>query len=340
MEKVRFAVVGVLAIGKSHIKAIMNNSHKAELTAVCDNIEAIGKPVAEQYGVPFYSDFYEMIKVGGFDCVILATPDFVHMEHAVAAMDAGYHVLCEKPIAQTMEECQAVVDAARRSGVKFMAGQVGRKCPGFIKAKELVDAGEIGDLFFIESEYAHDYQFMGKSWRRDPVNLRHGVIGGGCHAIDLLRWIAGDPVKVSALANRKVLTDWPVDDATIAIMEFPNGVIGKMFCGIAVKRDYTMRTCIYGTKGTIICDNRSPEITLYRHAVTDNGKHLYPAEKVPVAIAHHNLTAEVDDICEAILNDTPIECDAIEGSNTVAVGVACVISAARGGEMVAPPYVK
>ena len=340
MEKVKIAVVGVAGLGKSHIKGVLNNADKAELACICDNDVSVGKPVAEQYGVPFYPDFYEMLKVGGFDCVILVTPDCIHREHAVAAMEAGYHVLCEKPLAQTMDDCQAMVDTARRTGMKFMTGQVCRKAPGFMKAKELVDKGEIGELFFVESEYAHDYQFMTKAWRWDPVNLRYSIIGGGCHAIDLLRWIAGNPTKVSALANRKVLSDWPVDDATIAIMQFPNNVIGKIFCGIGVKRDYTMRTCLYGTKGTIICDNKSPEITIYRHAVTDNNKHLYPAEKIPVDIANHNVTAEISDMCDAIINDTALECDAIEGSNTVAVGMACVISAAKGGEMVEPPYVK
>ena len=340
MEKVRFAVVGVGGLGHRHIMGVLNNKELAELACVCDNREEVAKMRAEQYGVPYFVDFYEMLKVGGFDCVILVTPDQIHREHAVAAMEAGYHVLCEKPLAQNMDDCIAMVETARRTGMKFMTGQVCRKSPGFIKAKEIVDSGEIGELFYVESEYAHDYQFYTPVWRKDPVNLRYSIIGGGCHALDLLRWIAGNPTKVSALSNRKVLTDWPVDDCTIAIMQFPNNVVGKVFCGIGVKRDYTMRTCLYGTKGTVICDNRTPYITLYRHAVTDNNKHLYPAEQVPVEVKDHNVTDEIYDMCQAILNDAPIECDAIEGSNTVAVGMACVISAAKGGDMVEPPYVK
>ena len=340
MEKVRFAVVGVGGLGIGHIRGIKLHSDIAELACVCDNVEEIAKRVGEQYNVPYYVDFYEMIKVGGFDCVCLVTPDYVHREHAVAALEAGYHVLREKPLAQTVEDCEAMVAAAVKAGKKFMTGQVGRKTPGFIKAKQLVDAGEIGELFYVESEYAHDYQFLGKAWRWDPVNLRYSIIGGGCHAIDLLRWIAGDPEKVMALANRKVLKDWPVDDCTIAIMQFPNNVVGKIFCGIGVKRDYTMRTCLYGTKGTIICDNTSPTITIYRHAVTDNGKHLYPDEKIAVNINNHNLGAEIEDIALAIINDTELECDVYEGSNTVAVGIAAVESAAQGGMPVVPRYIK
>lgn len=339
-KKVRFAVVGVGGLGQSHIRGIHGNSDIAELVCVCDNREDVAKACAEKNNVPYYTDFYEMLKVGGFDCVILVTPDQIHREHAVAACEAGYHVLCEKPLAQTIEDCQAMADAAKKSGVKFMTGQVCRKAPGFMKAKELIEAGEIGELFFVESEYAHDYQFLTPEWRKDPVNLRYSIVGGGCHAIDLLRWIAGDPTKVMALANRKVLTDWPVDDCTIAIMQFPNNVVGKIFCGIGVKRNYTMRTCLYGTKGTIICDNTSPEITLYRHAVTDNNKHMYPDQKIPVNINNHNVGAEIKDMALAILNDTELECTVYEGANTVAVGLAAVESAAKGGEPVTPAYVK
>ena len=340
-KKVRFAVVGVQGLGRAHVRGIRDNSDVAELVAICDNNEEILKERANDFGMPedkCYLDFYEMLKVGGFDCVILATPDYVHREHAVAACEAGYHVLCEKPLAQTIEDCEAMVAAAEKSGVKFMTGQVCRKAPGFVKAKELVTEGKIGELFFVESEYAHDYQFMTKAWRWDPVNLRYSIIGGGCHAIDLLRWIAGDPEKVMALANRKVLKDWPVDDATIAIMQFPNNVIGKIYCGIGVKRDYTMRTCLYGTKGTIICDNTSPTIKLYQHCVTDNGEHKYPAEEIAVDINNHNVGAEIRDMCMAILNDTEPECTVYEGTNTVAVGIAAVESAAQGGMPVVPRY--
>ena len=327
-QKVRFAVVGVGGLGKAHIKGIGLNTDVAELVCICDNNEKFAKECSELNKVPYYTDFYEMIKVGGFDCVVLVTPDYVHREHAVAALEAGYHVLCEKPLAQTIEDCRAMVAAAKKAGKKFMTGQVCRKAPGFVKAKELVDAGEIGDLFFVESEYAHDYQFLGKAWRWDPVNLRYSVIGGGCHAIDLLRWIAGNPTKVMALANRKVLTDWPVDDCTIAIMQFPNNVVGKIFCGIGVKRDYTMRTCLYGTKGTIICDNTSPEITLFTELSEDGD--FTKEIKVPVDINNHNATAEIEAFVDALVNDKPMPVSSKEGAYTVAVCCAAVESSKTG----------
>ena len=341
MKKVRFAVVGVRSIGNAYVNNAIKKLPEAELITICDNDPEILEKRRQEYGLEkVYTDFYEMIKDGGFDCVILGTPDQVHMEHAVAALEAGYHVICEKPLALTMEECEEIVRATRKSDKKFMTGQVCRKAPAFVKAKELIDAGEIGELTFIESEYAHDYSHMKASWRQDPVKLRHGVIGGGCHAIDLLRWIAGDPERVMALANKKANPHWNVDENTIAIMQFPNNVVGKIFCGIAVKRDYTMRTCLYGTKGTIICDNTSTELTLYREEKVEGGKSSFPTVKIPVEVNNHNLYAEVKEMCDAIINDLTIECTALEGSKTVAVANACVMSAAKNGEPVVPPYLK
>ncbi len=340
-KKVRFAVVGLKSIGNAYVIG-SRDLPNVEITAICEVNEEIARKRAAEYGMDkYYTDFYEMIADGGFDCVILGTPDQIHMEHSIAALEAGYHVICEKPLALTMEECEKIVAATRKSDKKFMTGQVCRKAPAFIKAKELVESGAIGELTFIESEYAHDYSYMSEAhWRLDPVKLRHGVIGGGCHCIDLLRWIAGNPEKVMALANKKANPEWPVDENTIAIMQFPNNVIGKIFCGTAVKRDYTMRTCLYGTRGTIICDNTSPELTLFRHAVTDGGENIYPDTKIKVEINNHNLRAEVAEMADAILNDKEIECTAFEGSKTVAVANACVMSAAQGGAPVVPPYLK
>jgi AraC-like DNA-binding protein len=138
-KKVRFAVVGLKSIGNAYVAAI-NRLAQGEVTAICECNEDMAKKRAAEYGMDkYYTDFYEMIKDGGFDCVVLGTPDQVHMDHSVAALEAGYHVICEKPLALTMEECEKIVEATRKSDKKFMTGQVARKTPSFIKVKELIE---------------------------------------------------------------------------------------------------------------------------------------------------------------------------------------------------------
>ena len=343
MNKVRFAVVGVHSIARHHIDGI-NKLPQAELVAVCDIHEEYAKKRAAENGLDkYYLDYDQMLADGGFDCVVICTPDQVHAEQAVKALEAGYHVLCEKPLAMKMEDVAAIVDAAKKANKKFMVGQVCRKTPSFIAAKHLVESGELGQLFFVESEYAHNYDIIDDidGWRRDPVNLRYPIVGGGCHAMDLLRWIAGDPTEVFCYANHIALPHWPVDDCYIAVLKYPNNVIGKVMTSIGCHRPYTMRTVLYGTKGTLVVDNTSTTMTLYRDLTYpksgDKPTTRYLPTEIPVSINNHNMTAEIEDICNVILNDTAIECDVIQGANTVAVCQAAVKSAAT-GQPCAPEY--
>ena len=343
MNKVRFAVVGVHSIAKHHIDGI-RKLPQAELIAVCDIHEEYAKARAAENGLDkYYLDYDQMLADGGFDCVVICTPDQVHAEQAVKALEAGYHVLCEKPLAMKMEDVAAIVAAAKKASKKFMVGQVCRKTPAFIAAKQLVEAGELGELFMVESEYAHNYDIIEDidGWRRDPVNLRYPIVGGGCHAMDLLRWIAGDPTEVFCYANHIALPHWPVDDCYLAVMKYPKGVIGKVMTSIGCHRPYTMRTVLYGTKGTLVVDNTSPTMTLYRDLTysKSGGKPStrYLPTEIPVSVNNHNMTAEIEDMCHVILNDAPIECDVIQGANTVALCQAAVRSAATGKPCV-PEY--
>jgi predicted dehydrogenase len=239
---------------------------------------------------------------------------------------SGKNVLCEKPLALNLEDCIEIIKAVKKSGKKFMIGQVCRFAPGFVLTKEIIESGEIGELFFVESEYAHDYRVaegVGK-WRKDP--RREPFIGGGCHAVDLLRWIAGDPVEVFAYSNHKCLTDWPVNDATISIYKFENEVMGKVFCSIGCIRPYTMRSVFYGTKGTIISDNTSDHILLCSKRYFKE-KANYNFAKIPVSISSHNISAEVNYFVEKILKNEDIEMNEIEGTKTVASCLGAVISA-------------
>ena len=129
------------------------------------------------------------IRDRAIDAVIIASPDQNHRQMILDSLNAGKHILCEKPLALTREDCGAIVEAVKKSDKKFMVGQICRYTPGFKQAKEIIESGAIGELTFVESEYAHDYShiYAAGSWRSDPV--RNGVVGGGCHAVDLLRWI-------------------------------------------------------------------------------------------------------------------------------------------------------
>ena len=323
------AVLGCSGMGKNHMKGVVAKEN-AKLYAICDIDEALLEKRREEFSVPVaVTDYRELVNDPNLDAVVVCLPDQLHLEVTEAFLRAGKDVLCEKPMALTMEECIKMMQAEKETGRKLMIGQVCRCTPAFALTKKLIDEGAIGELFFVESEYAHDYAVArgANDWRVNPE--RHGIIGGGCHAIDLLRWIAGDPIEVFAYANHKCLTDWPVDDCTIAVMQFPNNVSGKVFTSIGCKRDYTMRSAFYGTTGTIICDNTSDHITIYQ--VGDgqkiDGKRPYTIPReIPVEINNHNITLEIDQFVDALVSGGPMPVTSLEGAKTVAVCRAVVDS--------------
>lgn len=323
MSKLNFAVIGCSPMGQRHIESVIGCG--ARLYALCDSAPEVLEKAVERFSPErAVLDYKELVNDKNIDAVVIVTPDKFHREMTNAFLKSGKDVLCEKPLALTVEECEDMMRVEKETGRMLTVGQVCRVSPGFQKAKELIDNGEIGELTFIESEYAHDYSVARgyNDWRVSPE--RHGIIGGGCHAIDLLRWIAGDPTEVYAKANHKVLTDWPVDDTYIAIYQFPNNVMGKVFCSIGCKRAYTMRSVFYGTKGTIICDNTSGILTLY------NGDSYTTPQNITVRVADHNIEEEIAMFVDALENNKKAPISSYEGASTVAVCCATVESTKTG----------
>lgn len=340
-KKLKYAVVGCGSFSANHFVG-MQSIDEIEIVALVDrHIEkCVEKKMAYKLNnARCYDDHQEMLAKEKIDVVTVVTSDRGHKQATVDALRAGCHVICEKPMSLFVEDCIEMVQAADEAGKHLLVGQVCRYAPGFIKAKELVENGVIGELFYVESEYAHDYKGLEgvDGWRTDKE--REPIIGGACHAIDLLRWIAGDPIETTAYSNHKNLVEWPINDTTVAIMKFPNNVLGKIFTSIGCKRDYTMRTVLYGTKGTIIVDNTNPELALYLEEIEGfpfaAGKIKDISEKtvkhfITVDIANHNVTEEHRSMIAAIREGAPIKTTGKEGARTVCVCRAIVESAKTG----------
>lgn len=322
-----------MKFGMCHVEGAM--SCGAEIAAICDCNEENLRFAGERYGIPEekrFTDYNEILNSKDIDVVTVAIPDQQHVKVSCDFLRAGKNVLCEKPLALTREDIKEIVRVSDECDAKFMVGQICRFTPAFEKAKEIIEAGTIGELYFIESEYAHDYMKLCDDWRADPN--RHGVIGGGCHAVDLIRWLAGDPKEVFAYGTHRLLPMVSYDDATVAVMKFDDNLMGKVFVSTGCKRDYTMRTVIYGTKGTIICDNTSPTMTLF---VTDDEGVTKEPQTIEVQVNNHNAAKEFEVFADAIINDKPVITDAREGAKTVAVCLA-IVESAKTGKPVNPDY--
>jgi predicted dehydrogenase len=337
MKKVNIGILSAGTMAQAHMEAV-NNSDDAVLTAVCDIVKSKAQSAAEKYNIKqVYFNYQELLNDNEVDAVIICAPDQFHREMTIAALEAGKHVLCEKPMALTREDYRAMLEVScGHPSQVLMVGQICRYTPGFFSAKKLIDRGEIGELFFVESEYAHDYAKIldgEHAWRKDP--LRHACLGG-CHPVDLIRWIAGDPVEVMAYGNKKMLTDLASDDCLISIFKFPKDIIGKVFISIGCKRDYTMRSVFYGSKGTIVADNTNPYIIVFKEAYSP-GDSLFEklsAQTVPVhypvTLSSHNTYDELTDFVGAIMHGIKVTVDGTDGAKTVEVCLSLIESIQSG----------
>lgn len=331
-KKLGAAVIGLGEGRIRHMEAYADNP-EYELFVICDPDDMALARGAEEYpGVRTVKDYREVLTMPEVDVISIASPDFYHAEQAVAALEAGKNVLCEKPMTLSLEDARQMVDAVHRTNRVFMVAHPTRYTPGFILARDMIHAGEIGDLFMVESEYEHNYDDAkgAGNWR---VNVqRNPLLGGGCHAVDLIRWVTGSPVtEAFSYGNHIAMPHWPVErDSYLSLFKFENGVIGRVTCSIGVNRPYTMRSVFSGTKGTIVCDNMSDHILYAKKQFSwtvDAGGQF---ASVPIRNNSHNVKSQVALMADILLRGAENHASVEEGARTVAVCVAAIESARTG----------
>ena len=322
MAKLKAGVIG-LRMGAGHVRAYAAHPD-VEVAAVCDKNEDALKTIADEVGVTFATtEAEELIARGELDIVNVCTPDHFHASLTIAALDAGKHVLCEKPMAPTWDECVEMVRASDRSGKKLMIGQSYRFNAKYVAVKQALESGRLGDLFYVESQYWNNLEGVGGvgNWRNDP-RIRHPFLGG-CHALDLTRFLAGDVAEVCAYANHLAFEDQPTDDCIIAQLRFESGCIGRALVSSGCKCPFATTLSAYGTQGTAANDALC--------AADGMAKKDWRFEPLPIPDMPSPINGEAAAFVKSIQEDTKPPVDGRDGIQTMAACFAVVESAAKGG---------
>jgi predicted dehydrogenase len=226
MDRVGFGVIGAGLFGENHA-LVYSRLPGVELVAVCDQNEERAREVAERYGArAHYTDYAQLLADPDIQAVSIATPDFAHTEIALAAAEAGKHILCEKPLATTVAEAQSVVDAAGRAGVKLMVDFHNRANPPFVAARDNVQNGTIGIPAYGYARLSNTtfVPLEMLSW----ADRSSALYFLGSHAVDIMRFILNDTVvRVQAVSRSGILQKLGVDapDFHVAIAEFARGAV-------------------------------------------------------------------------------------------------------------------
>lgn len=255
----RFGVVGAGLWGSFHCKTL-NAIPGAELAAVCDLDPERGAQMQREFGArKVYQDFRQLIADPDVDAVTVATPDFAHADIVLAAIEAGKHVMSEKPLATTLAEAEKIASAASRSGVKVMVDFHNRVNPAVHLAKETIASGEIGHVLHASARLSNTVfvPFDLLSWAAKSSALWFL----GSHSVDALCFMLGaDVVKVQAMVRRGYLASQGVDtaDVHVSLLEFDNGAVATLENSWVLPRDlplvYDFRAEIVGEKGSLQLD--------------------------------------------------------------------------------------
>ena len=231
---------------------VLINSKNSVLKVIASKDFGDAKAMARKFNCEAAENWEEVISRNDVDAVIVCTPPHVHAEISIAAMNAGKHVLCEKPLTKEISESEEMVNVANKKGVILKCGFNHRHHPAINEGKRLVDQGIIGKPLFSRCIYGicgrPDYQ---KEWRADPNQAAGGqFIEQGSHAIDLFRWYLGDLKSVSCITSRLFFYVFPLDEVGMVIFEAKSGATASLHTTLTQWKNH-FEFEIYGEEGYI-----------------------------------------------------------------------------------------
>ena len=259
MRQIRVAVVGVGMWGTVHIRAYAQHA-SAEVVAVCDLDEARARETATLWHIPkWYRSVEEMLANERLDAVSVATPDTAHTEIVVRCAKAGVHVLCEKPMAATVEDCEAMLAAANEAGVSLMIDWHNRWNPPVCEAWRSVRDGELGDVRYIYYRLS-DTVYVPLTML--PWAERSNVLLFlGSHALDTTCWLMGKrPTRVTCRRMEGTLRSMGADtpDMYVTVLDFEDGAVAVIENSWLLPQSSASlidhKVEIIGTKGTVYLD--------------------------------------------------------------------------------------
>jgi predicted dehydrogenase len=256
-------VIGTGNIGRTHIRTWQ--AVGVTPVAYADaNARALEATVAEHGGQGF-ADGLDLIRSGNVDLVSVCTPPVFHRDLVIAALEAGVAVLCEKPMARTLADAEAMHAAAERTGTLFTVGFCHRFQPHLEVLKALVDAGDLGTVISYRNRFAGHKADAEKTWFANPEIAGGGVLADtSVHSIDMFRYLVGEPVAVHAFTSTRETELGPaleVDDTAVLTLQTAEGAIGVIESSWRTPgAEWTV--AVYGTAGTAYVDYANLTLTL------------------------------------------------------------------------------
>lgn len=318
------AVIGVGSMGQHHVR-VYSELKQTTLVGVADALPETAQRIGGKYGVPAYSDYRELLEGERPDIVTVAAPTQEHHAVATAALEAGCHVLVEKPIAATLEEGEALIARAAALNRKLMVGHIVRFSPSIQALKQHLDAGELGRVFQIICRRVGPF----------PARIRDVgvVIDLAPHDLDVMRFITGDEiVRVFAETEQQIHTAH--EDSVLGMVRFRSGIAGMLEINWLTPQK-VREVVVLGERGMFRADDLTQDLYFYENAdaVSADWGHLSLLKGVsegrmvryPIA-RYEPLKAELEAFATAVAEDKPAPVSGADGLAALRLALALVQS--------------
>jgi predicted dehydrogenase len=328
MDMIDVAIVGTGGISGHHLRGYRQFGDRCRIVGLCDikPEKAEKRRVEFELGeIPVFDDHRDLLREVKADLVSVCTPPSTHAEITINALKAGCGVLCEKPMASSLEECDAMRVAEKQSGQLLSVISQNRFTPGFWKLKQVVASGKAGPVkhFHVDSQWWRGHNYYDLWWRGTWEQE-----GGGCtlnhavHHIDIAKWIAGMPRRVKAAMTNVAHDNSEVEDLSIAILMYDNGSLGEITSSVVhhgqkqsirFQCEKAMVSSPWSVDAQMAKGNGFPDAN---EALEEELTAFHEAAEAPEHTGH---VAQIEDVLTALEQGRPPLVDSEAGRNTLEV---------------------
>jgi predicted dehydrogenase len=336
-KNVKLGIIGLGGMGQYHAENLLAGKvNGCELTAIADSDEE----TLEKYpDLEKYKNGEDLIQRQKVDAVIVATPHFFHTTLGIKALNAGLHLLVEKPISVHKRDAEKLI-AAHQNDKQVFSGMFNQRTdPTFLKVKQLLESGELGEItrinWTITDWFRTNSYYANGQWRATWKGEGGGVLLNQCpHQLDLLQWLCGMPSRITGFAQLGAKHDIEVEDQVTAYMEWPNGATG-VFITSTGETPGTNRLEIAGERGRLIVENNQIAFTRNEVPMTEFGK-TAPGGfdkpdtwnvEIPCLENPEQHVTVIQNFVNAILHDEALIAPAAEGIHSVELANTILFSA-------------
>ena len=340
MRELNFAIVGCGRIAKRHSELLgLSQIKNAKLVAVCDLVSEKAEKIGAQFSVPHFTDMHEMMRKVNVDVVVVLTESGKHAEHVVALAQYGKHIVVEKPMALTLDDADAMIQACNEFGAKLFVVKQNRFNVPVVKLRQVLKAGRFGKLVLgtVRVRWCRHQAYYDQDPWRGTWALDGGVLTNqASHHVDLLQWMMGDVDSVFAMSTT-ALANIETEDTAVVVLRFKNGALGIIEATTAARpTDLEGSISILGEGGSVEVGGfavNQMKVWKFAQPDKDDDQVMERYSVNPPSVYGFGHQAYYEHVVDSIHNNAPHHVDGLQGRKSLELISAIYESVETGREV-------